>query len=175
MIFYVLESSDSVFLVFQLSYFADVDLLVSNPNQGSNTEFNNDRLLSVSTQIYCRCFNHNYDLQENIHRVTSVFTNIIKTQWFPFRCDDFFQRPLSLSVRSYSMMHVWYYQDLETPTIGGIQEMLLTVVISLQHFHHRLCNNIYIILTRSINQYRVFYFHPQVLPTTMKSNHAEMV
>ena len=72
-------------------------------------------------------------------------------------------------------MHVWYYQDLETPTIGGIQEMLLTVVISLQHFHHRLCNNIYIILTRSINQYRVFYFHPQVLPTTMKSNHAEMV
>ena len=49
MIFYVLESSDSVFLVFQLSYFADVDLLVSNPNQGSNTEFNNDRLLSVST------------------------------------------------------------------------------------------------------------------------------
>ena len=72
-------------------------------------------------------------------------------------------------------MHVWYYQDLETPTIGGIQEMLLTVVISLQHFHHRLCNNIYIILTRSINQYSVFYFHPQVLPTTMKSNHAEMV
>ena len=81
---------------------------------------------------------------------------------------DVFQRRLSISVRSDSMMHVWSHQDLETPTFGCIQEMLLTVVISLQHFHHRLCNNIYIILTRNINQ-------SSVLPTTTKSNHAEMV
>ena len=38
------------FVIFQLSYFADVDISVSNLNQGSNIEFDkNDRLVSVST------------------------------------------------------------------------------------------------------------------------------
>ena len=66
------------FRLFKLSYFADVDLSVSNPNLGSNTGF---EMTAIDLDIdLLRTLDHNQDLQENTHHVTIVL--LLQSLWW---------------------------------------------------------------------------------------------
>ena len=107
------------FRFFKLSYFADVDLSVSNPTWVPTLD---SRWLFVIDSDLLPMFDHNPDLQEDTRRVTIVFMNNIQTYRFSFRCDGFVYKdhrqwlPVALDLRCIPMSA---NQDLERPTIDG--------------------------------------------------------
>ena len=68
------------FRVFQLSYFADVDLLLPRPNLGANTGPLVGSVGMVSNHLYSGCWHDLWTKVGDIGLVTSWYVNVVVTE-----------------------------------------------------------------------------------------------
>ena len=68
-----------MFSIFQLSYFADVDLLLPRPNLGANTGPLVGSVGMVSNHLYSGCWHDLWTKVGDIGLVTSWYVNVVVT------------------------------------------------------------------------------------------------
>ena len=121
--FYVLESSDTIFLTlctFVLCWRGSFSLQLQ-PGFQHQIQM---RWLCVIDLDLLQMLDHNQDLQKNTHRVTIVFMNNISTNLAVSFVVTVLYSKTAISVRlaldllMHRSTNVWY-QDLGTPTVGG--------------------------------------------------------